>query len=274
MRPYIEGAAGTITNTVNANQPYLDQMAGQIRGYLPGLGEKAFGDSPLMGAASGYAQDVLGGKYLGQNNPYLNDMASMARANVGDDINSMFSKSGRVGSDAHFADLGRGMSEAELGLRYQDYANERNSMNQMAGMSSGIEAGQYAGIAPFLASSQTAAGMPYGGISHLGMIGGLSGGYGTQTGSQPGGWGTQLASAAATALPFLLSDIRAKTNIVKLREDDDGLGWYEFSYKSHPNIRLEGVMAQEVAEKRPWAVGPTLPNGYMTVNYAKLSEAA
>jgi hypothetical protein len=271
--PHLQGAMGTISNTVGANQGNLDAAAGQIRGFLPGLGEQAFGQHAGLGAATGYATDVLGGKYLGEGNPYMNQMASMARQNVAGDINSMFSKAGRAGSDSHYQDLAKGMGEAELGLRYQNYGNERNAQTQAAGMMPALNQSQYAGIMPYLAAQQTAAGLPFTGLQSLGMIGGLTGGGGTQTGTQPGGWGNAVMGGAMAALPFIFSDRRLKTNIKLLRRDDDGLGWYEFAYKRAPDVTLEGVMADEVAEKRPWALGPEV-QGFATVNYAKLSEAA
>lgn len=276
-KPYLTGAASTIQNTVANNQGNLDQLAGNIRGFLPGLGEKAFGEQPGLNAATGYATDVLGGKYLDEGNPYLQGMIDSTNSDVSDRVNAMFNKSGSALGTRHAGVLTKELANAENGLRYTNYGNERNAMTQAAGMMPGLNSAQYAGVAPYLAAAQTAGGLPYQGIGNLGMIGGLFGGYGTQTGSQPGGWGTQLASAAATALPFLLSDRRSKTNIERIGEWDgkgDGLGKYRFAYKIDPATMFEGVMADEVADKRPWALGPTMPNGYATVNYAKLSEAA
>jgi hypothetical protein len=271
-RPHLEGAANSISGVVSGNQGNLDSIAGGIRGFLPGLGERAFGANAGLDAATGYATDVLGGKYL-ENNPYIDQMASLARGNTMDQINSSFSKSGRVGSALHGHDLGRGISEAELGLRYQNYGNERNAMTQAAGMMPALNQSQYAGVMPYLAAAQTAGTLPYSGIQNLGQIGGLFGGYGTQSSTQPGGWGQGLLGAAGAALPFILSEPEAKTNIELLRREPDGLGWYKFAYKRDPGTMLEGVMADEVEKLRPHALGPRLANGWRTVNYAKLSEA-
>jgi hypothetical protein len=272
--PHLKGAMGTITNTVNANQGNLDAAAGQIRGFLPGLGAKAFGQDPGLGAATNYATDVLGGKYL-NNNPYIDQMASLARGNAFDMVNSNFSKSGRVGSTLHAEDIGRGVSEAELGVRYQNYGNERNAMTQAAGLMPALNQSQYAGIMPYLAAQQTAAGLPFTGIQNLGMLGGLTGvAGGTQTSQQPGGWGSQVLGAAASALPFILCERDAKTKVKLIRREGDGLGWYEFAYKREPGTMLQGPMADEVERLRPWALGPRLPNGWRTINLAKISEAA
>jgi len=202
-RPYLLGAAGTIQNTVDANQGNLDSQAGQIRGFLPGLADKAFGSNAGLDAANSYATDVLGGKYLDEGNPYLQGMIDSTNADVSDRVNAMFNKSGASLGTRHAGVLTKELANAENGLRYTNYGNERNAMTQAAGMIPGLNQAQYAGIMPYLAAQQTAAGLPYQGISNLGMMGGLLGGYGTQSGTQPGGWGNAILAGAAAALPFI-----------------------------------------------------------------------
>jgi hypothetical protein len=80
-----------------------------------------------------------------------------------------------------------------------------------------------------------------------------------QTGASVAG---TAASAAAQA-----SDIRLKQDIVFSREEN-GHKIYEFSYKSEPNVRYSGVMAQEVLQINPSAVFEE--NGYYKVNYDML----
>jgi len=65
------------------------------------------------------------------------------------------------------------------------------------------------------------------------------------------------------------SDRRLKKDIKLIGRTDEGLNVYEFRYLdgSGPYI---GVMAQEVAEVKPEALGPTV-NGYMTVDYSKIN---
>jgi hypothetical protein len=266
---------GTISNTVGANQGNLDQMAGQIRGFLPGLGEKAFGDNPGLDAANQYAMDSIGGKYLDQQNPYLQGMIDQTGDSVMNRVNNLAGRSGASLGTQHFGAASRELANAENSLRYGNYAQERQNQQSAAGMMPALNQAQYAGIMPYLAASQTAAGLPFTGIQNLGMIGGLTGASGgTQTGTQPGGWGSQVLGAAASALPFILSEPEAKTNIKLLHREPDGLGWYEFAYKREPETMVQGVMADEVEKLRPQALGPRLSNGWRTVNYAKLSEAA
>lgn len=77
--------------------------------------------------------------------------------------------------------------------------------------------------------------------------------------------GAQIGSIFKSAFP---SDIRLKTDIVKTDEMSDGLGIYDYRYKGCTEP-CRGVMADEVAVLRPWALGPTFM-GYMTVNYEAL----
>lgn len=80
------------------------------------------------------------------------------------------------------------------------------------------------------------------------------------------GIGGFLGSAAGAVAA---SDRRLKLNIEKLREEEDGLGVYEYSYIWSPNKREIGVMADEVEKLRPWALGPKLGE-YATVDYGRL----
>jgi hypothetical protein len=284
-QPYLLGAAGTIQDTVAGNQGNLNEQAGQIRGFLPGLGEKAFGANPGLDAANGYAQDVLGGKYLDQGNPYMQGMIDQTAGDVSNRVNSMFARSGASLGTQHAGVMTKELANAENSLRYQNYGNERNAQSQAAGMIPGLTASQYAGIMPYLAAQQTAGSLPFAGIQNLGQIGGLFGGYGTQTGTQPGGWGTGLLGAAASlgsaalSNPAIFASSRdLKTDIEVLGPWDDrgdGLERVAFRYKSDPTrTRFIGVIAEQVKETRPWAYVPNFYQGKAGVNYAKLSEAA
>jgi hypothetical protein len=150
-------------------------------------------------------------------------------------------------------------------------------MGDAAGLLPGINASRFAGVTPALAATQLAGQLPYYGIQNLGQIGGLYSGYGTSTGKQPGGWGSDLLSAGVAALPFIpgISDRRLKTNIKKLGEAKDGLGIYEWNWKAAPNGEpVRGVIADEVEKLRPWAFVPNFVGEYAGVNYAALGSLA
>ena len=82
------------------------------------------------------------------------------------------------------------------------------------------------------------------------------------------GAGGPLSSLFKTTAGAGASDRRLKRDIIKLHEEPDGLGVYGFKYNWSDDTQL-GVMADEVAEIRPWALGPEVA-GFQTVNYGAL----
>lgn len=180
----ILGAVSSLQNTYNQNAPQTQALASTMNGYLSKMGEQAFGENPTLKAAQGYAGDVLGGKYL-NGNPYLDNMAGLARVNAMDGINSAFGQNGMDFSSGHAKSLAKGMNEAELGLRYQDYGAERDRMGQMAGLSPSLIAAQYAPMEAYGNLATQAAELPYIGAKTLAAgIGGLLGNYTTTTQKQ------------------------------------------------------------------------------------------
>jgi len=108
-------------------------------------------------------------------------------------------------------------------------------------------------------------------LSNLAGIGLQGGGLVANTGQQSiGGRPSTAASIAQTVggIASIFSDPRLKRDIVKIGAFDDGLGIYEYRYVTKIK-RVLGVMADEVAKLRPWALGPK-KNGYATVNYGAL----
>lgn len=78
-----------------------------------------------------------------------------------------------------------------------------------------------------------------------------------------GGMGGLFEGLGAAGLT--LSDERAKEDKEKIGETDDGLGIFSFRYKGSPKTEI-GLMAQDVAKKKPGAVRRT-PEGLMAVDY-------
>lgn len=272
-QPLAEGAANTMSGAVNQNQPYAQETADQIRGFLPGLGDKAFGSDPGLGAANSYNQDVLGGKYLDAGNPYLQGMINQTDASVSDQVNSMFAKSGAGLGTQHAGVLGKSLADSENNLRYGNYSNERNAMGQAASLAPSLYGSQFAGIPGFLSSAQTATQLPLMGPTAGLGVGGLWAGQGTTTGTQPGGWGSDLLNAAASigSAAIMASDRRLKTNIEKVGEFPDGLGIYDWNWKTAPNgQKVRGVIADEVEQLRPWAFVPNYRGEFAGVNYGAL----
>ena len=111
-------------------------------------------------------------------------------------------------------------------------------------------------------------------LSGLGLqAGGLvanAGQRSTSTGTSKGGSPSTLGSIASTVggIASIFSDRRLKTDIEKIGEEADGLGIYRFRYIGQA-ARIVGVMADEVAKLRPWALGRRVA-GFATVNYGAL----
>jgi hypothetical protein len=108
------------------------------------------------------------------------------------------------------------------------------------------------------------------GLSGLGLqAGSLVSGAGQQSTSNSGGPSTAgtIAKGIGT-IASIFSDRRLKRNITLLSVLPDGLGVYAFRMIDDPEMRL-GVMADEVAELRPHALGPVV-GGFRTVNYGAL----
>ncbi len=199
-KPYITSAANTLQSTYNSTQPGAQAIANQVAGYLPQLGAKVFGDNPTLKPAQTYAQEVLGGKFL-NGNPQLDSMVGLARVNAMDGINSAFGQNGMDFSSGHAKSLAKGMNEAELGLRYQDYGAERDRMGQMTSLAPSLVAAEYAPLEAYLGAAQTATELPWLGAKYLSSgMGGLMGGYTTQT-TKPSTFSmlAQMASNAAQA---------------------------------------------------------------------------
>lgn len=89
------------------------------------------------------------------------------------------------------------------------------------------------------------------------------------TGSLIGGLGGLFTGGANSAWNGLmtLSDERAKDDKEKIGETEDGMGIYSFRYKGDPKTQI-GLMAQEVAKKKPGAVRKGA-DGLLRIDYKK-----
>lgn len=108
-------------------------------------------------------------------------------------------------------------------------------------------------------------------LLNLSQAGTQAGGLVANAGSgqmvtKPSTAGTIASTVGGIASIF--SDRRLKEDVEKVGELPDGLGLYRFRYLGGV-MRFVGVMADEVARLRPWALGPTVA-GYQTVNMGAL----
>lgn len=202
---------------------------------------QAYGDiknwaSPLLGYTGQGAQGLsalLGGDTSGLD-AYKSAMGYDWE--LGQGTNNLLAKQAAVGGLDSGATL-KGLAKYQTGLNNQ-YGT--NYLQNLLGLS---------GIGTDAAQTLTTAGQKN-----------------TSTSKQAGGLGGVLGGLASNAALF--SDKRLKKDIKKVGELEDGLGVYEYSYIWDDEPQ-KGVMAQEVAKLRPWALGPEI-NGFMTVNYGRL----
>jgi hypothetical protein len=149
-------------------------------------------------------------------------------------------------------------------------------MLQALGLTGQLSDAQYAGVDPTVKALTAGATLPLLGTDeYTKAIAALTGATNTSTSTTKGpGIGASLlgglASGAGSAL--VASDRRLKTNIAKVGELQDGLGVYDFDYidQGFGSGRQRGVMADEVARLRPWALGPKIDGEYATVHYGRL----
>lgn len=270
-QPYITAGANALQSAYGETQPLASSISSTIGAQLPGLADKAFNPDPNITAALGYNTDVLDGKYLDAGNPYLQGQINSTNNDITDKINATFGAAGRTGSGGNTYSLGKALAQNENNLRYTDYTNERSRMSTAAGQAPSLAAGQYSGLAAYLQAAAAATGLPQEAAGNYASgLGSLLGQYSTKTGTSTPSLLSGLGQAVniGTDAVSLFSDRRLKTNIRKIGEHADGLGRYVWNYV-WGGPQHEGVMADEVAQLRPWALGPVV-SGFSTVAYGRL----
>lgn len=265
--PLIQGAAGTLENAYAQSQGGIQGASDSLTGLLPGLIDRYQQGDPTLNAAGSYTRDVLGGNYL-DSNPYTDGMVDRALNRSTNATQAALGNRGLTGGSAYADIISRNNANASLDFYGRDYENERNRMAQAASMAPGQSAAQSALLQPAFQSAQ-ASFMPLQAAGqYAGGIGGLLGGYGAQTNKPStmdtimGIGGTALSAAA------LFSDRRLKDDIHRVGFTDGGLPIYTYRYKGEERTHM-GVMADEVQEKQPEALGPKIA-GFSTVLYGEV----
>lgn len=278
----IEGANAITQDAYQNNKGAASDIAGQFGGLVPDLLSQYQKGDPTINAAQNYATNTLNGDFL-SGNPYLQENIDLTNDSVANQINSRVGMRGQTGGSAQYEGLSKNLAENESRLRYQDYATERQNMNNMAALSPGLAAGQQIPLAAAMAAGESAVNLPWVGANNVARnTAGLLGQYQEGTQKQSGGFLGDLmlagVGAAGSYFSGAGSDIRLKTNIKQIGALSDGMGVYEYDYIDEmpddikarcPEGRQIGVMAHEVEQLRPWALGPVV-DGFATVNYGEL----
>ncbi len=244
---------------------------------LQALQTLQLGAQPLTAERFGEQRAIFEDPFLQQVlDPALADLARAGRGAFGD-IGAQASAAGAFGGAR------QGLREAELGqrlgqeagrlsgqLRSQAFESATDrALGQLAGQQQG--AAQLFNVGEILRSLSTQ--RQQAPIEAARFLGGLSTGIAdlplgqealkAKTIFTP----ESIARGAQTvASLFTGSDIRLKEDIKLIREKN-GYNIYQFRYKDQPEV-YEGVMAQEVKDINPDAVGER--NGFMTVNYSMI----
>lgn len=266
-KPYLLGAANTLNDAYNQNAGGLQKATDQVTSLLPSVIDKYKQGNPALNAATSYAQDVLGGKYL-NNNPHLQAMLDRTNNDVMNSTMASLSKRGLTGGSDYARLIADRVAANEGNIRFADYNNERQAMGQAASLSPSIAAADTIQIQPMMSmlnayqTPMNAAG------NYAQSLGGLLGGYQTQKSGQS--TGSAIASGIGTiaSIASLFSDARLKEDIRRVGQTDGGLPVYTFRYKGEPAVHM-GVMAQDVEVMQPEALGPVV-SGFKTVNYGGL----
>lgn len=151
----------------------------------------------------------------------------------------------------------------------RDYANSLNAQLGMGNTLYGLQDTYTKAPLTYLES--------YGSLLNPALIGQTSGqtvtSNETGTSKQSGGLLNSLLSAGAQlgSAAIMASERRVKRDIEAIGTLPDGLGVYQFRYIwDEDSAPLQtGVMVDEVAALRPWALGPVV-DGIQTVNYGEL----
>jgi hypothetical protein len=201
--PIIQGGAQSLSNTYNQNQGNLQALSSNLSGsVLPGIQAQMQQQGQQLQPGYSYLNNTLSPQFLQNGQAQAQALGNYAGQQAGNQINSSFSAAGRTGSGNNITDTARGVTQAELAPMMQNLQYNEGIQQQAAGMLPGYTTSQFAGYSPYMEGTQLAGQLPYYGAQSMGAIGSLLGNYGTQTSNQPGGWGTDLLSAAASAAPF------------------------------------------------------------------------
>jgi hypothetical protein len=161
----------------------------------------------------------------------------------------------RAVTDARMQATTAGLGESRAGAAFNNAqrAQQVGELGMLFGLGPGMQMPQGAQMAPA-------------GVSPVDMMGMVSNNYNQRTaqyGANMGALG-QLGGSALAA--YMLSDRRAKENIERVGELDNGLPVYAYNYKSGGPTHI-GLMAQDVEKKNPEAVGRIF--GMKGVDYAR-----
>lgn len=299
---------GSSSTTTQNNSPYapaqplIDQGlrdAGQMYddgGFVvrPYEGNIVAGYDPLRQSAYNSAGGVTAGNLaaIGASRDALTNamdptVPDAVRSNVIEgimpSINSTFAGSGMTGSSLHAQNLAKGLSSGLANVEDQYQRRSMAAAGMMPGMTNaangavswldgiggGMQSHQQNTInADVLRDQQMQTAESDALRDYLSLVTGAGSQFGVQsaTTSQSAG-PLGILGAGLQVLPFL-SDRRAKEDVRRVGQTDEGLPVYVYRYKGGSRYHM-GVMADEVEAVNPSAV-TTRPDGLKAVYYSEV----
>lgn len=144
--PTLNNAMSSVNNLYNsgAGTHYYPGQTYTPMGYdtstaLNQMRERAMDGSPVNDAAKSGVIDMIGGN----GNPYLDSMVNKTMDQVGNRVNSNFSKAGRYGSVAHQDNLSDNLTDVANSMYGNQYSSDRNRSLRAIGMAPGIAENDY-----------------------------------------------------------------------------------------------------------------------------------
>ncbi len=273
---------------------------------LSGIYNRGLSGNPLMGASQDALMDTVSGRYLDPGaNPYVGGAVDAAVARFLPQATSRFLSGGATGGGLMGRAQGEGVASAVAPVYANLWNRERDRMFDAANLAPAYAQNDYRDLAAVAGVGAQREAQAQRGIdeamrrhefqqmepwSRLGVYrdmtagnyGGTTTGQQTMTIPQPnpwaqafglglGGLGTLGQSGAfgpAGWMTSLFSDARLKTDAKRVGETDEGLPIYTYRMK-WVGPALMGVMAQDVAKKKPEALGPPRA-GFATVDYSRV----
>lgn len=251
---YSQAALQGINLDTAANQQGFNQAKDKAGLYNQGLGEN-FG--------RGFASQGMTNASIGQNFGQAQDAQKLKNAAIGQNFAQAQSAQGQgFNQNLTAAQFGNDASNQALARELQLRQQPLNEINSLMG-SSQIQNPQFQGYTGAnVAAAPTLQGAQLQGQQAQDL-------YGQQMSARNANVAA-LAQVAATGAKFIpgygTSDIRLKSNIVRIGDHPLGIGIYEYDIDGHRDV---GVMAQEVLTVKPEAVAQR-PDGYLMVNYGAL----
>lgn len=148
QEPYLTQGFSKSQELLNQPKSYFPNstvvpFSGQTEQALTNIENRANTGSPVLGAAQGQAAQTLNGNFLGQGNPYFDQMMQQVGQSIRPQLDAQFAGSGSYGGSAHANAAADALTQAGTQMRYGDYNNERNRQMGLVGQAPALAQADY-----------------------------------------------------------------------------------------------------------------------------------